>query len=255
MLAATTRLRLLETTQYTFLLRAILYAHQGMRADMAAALADLQLWEGDHPQHTPRVHGLARAWCALLEENRPLAIRELGLALTAEEENPTIFQLTGRYGLHLLLCVLEGTAGQPEYRAITAAPVSRLRWDRQFAVFAGAILDGRAGRGAAAAAAVTEAMRVGAPYSTGSPTGAAPGERGRDRGRLGIPGRLAARLRKVLLRSRCARRGQRLPGPDAPGRRDRRPATRGRRRTYRSRSARPVSPFASTRSCGWWPSG
>lgn len=166
-LAATTRLRLLETTQYTFLLRAILYAHQGRRADMTAALADLQLWEGDHPQHTPRVHGLARAWCALLEENRPLAIRELGLALTAEEENPTIFQLTGRYGLNLLLCVLEGTAGQPEYQAITAAPVSRLRWDRQFAVFAGAILDGRAGRGAAAAAAVTEAMRVGAPYSSG----------------------------------------------------------------------------------------
>jgi DNA-binding CsgD family transcriptional regulator/tetratricopeptide (TPR) repeat protein len=166
-LAATTRLRLLETTQYTFLLRAILYAHQGRRADMAAALADLQLWEGDHPQHAPRVHGLARAWCALLEENRPLAISELALALTAEDENPTIFQLTGRYGLNLLLCVLEGTAGQSEYQAITAAPVSRLRWDRQFAVFAGAVLDGRAGRGAAAAATVTEAMRVGAPYSTG----------------------------------------------------------------------------------------
>jgi DNA-binding CsgD family transcriptional regulator/tetratricopeptide (TPR) repeat protein len=166
-LAATTRLRLLETAQYTFLLRAILCAHQGMRADMTAALADLQLWEGDHPQHTPRVHGLARAFCALLEENRPLAIRELGLALRAEEENPTIFQLTGRYGLNLLLCVLEGTAGQPEYQAVTAAPVSRLRWDRQFAVFAGAILEGRAGRGAAATAAVAEAMRVGEPYSTG----------------------------------------------------------------------------------------
>ena len=166
-LAATTRLGLVETTQYTFLLRAILYAHQGMRAGMAAALADLQLCEGDHPQHAPRVHGLARACCALLEENRPLAIREFGLALTAEEENPTIFQLTGRYGLNLLLCVLEGMAGQPEYQAVIAAPVSRLRWDRQFAVFAGAILDGRAGRGAAAAAAVTEAKRVGAPYSTG----------------------------------------------------------------------------------------
>jgi len=166
-LAATTRLRLLETTQYTFLLRAILHAHQGRRADMTAALADLRLWEGDHPQHTPRVHGLARAWCAALEENRPLVLRELGLALTAEEENPTIFQLTGRYGLHLLLCVLEGTAGQPEYQAITAAPVSRLRWDRQFTLFAGAVLDGRAGRGTAASAAVTEAMRVGAPYPTG----------------------------------------------------------------------------------------
>ena len=172
-LTATTRLRLLETTQYTFLLRALLGAHQGIRADMEAALADLRRWEGDHPQHTPRVHGLARAWCALLEENRPLALRELGLALTAEEQNPTIFQLTGRYGLNLLLRVLDGTAGVPEYQAITEAPVSRLRWDRQFAVFAGAVLAGRAGREAEAAAAVAAAMDVGAPYRPAATWGCA----------------------------------------------------------------------------------
>jgi tetratricopeptide (TPR) repeat protein len=166
-LAATMRLRLLETTRYTLLLRAILSAHQARRADMEAALADLRRWEGDHPQHTPRAHGLARAFCALLEENRPLALRELGLALAAEEQSPTIFQLTGRHGLHLLLQVLEGTAGPPEYQAITAAPVSRLRWDRQFAVFAGAVLAGRAGRDADADAAVAEAMRLGAPYPGG----------------------------------------------------------------------------------------
>jgi tetratricopeptide (TPR) repeat protein len=170
-LAATTRLQLLETTRYTFLLRAILGAHQGRRPDMDAALADLRLWEGDHPQHTPRAHGLARAWCALLEENRPLAQRELGLALAAEEQSPTIFQLTGRYGLNLLLRVLDGTAGESEYQAITAAPVSRLRWDRQFAVLAGAVLAGRAGRDVEATAAVTEAMQVGAPYPTGSHLG------------------------------------------------------------------------------------
>jgi DNA-binding CsgD family transcriptional regulator/tetratricopeptide (TPR) repeat protein len=166
-LAATMRLRLLETTRYTLLLRAILSAHQGRRADMEGALADLHHWEGDHPQHTPRVHGLARACCALLEEDRPLAVRELGLALAAEEQSPTVFQLTGRYGLNLLLRVLEGTAGQPEYQAVTAAPVSRLRWDRQFAVLAGAVLAGRAGRGAEAADSVSEAMRLGAPYPTG----------------------------------------------------------------------------------------
>jgi tetratricopeptide (TPR) repeat protein len=166
-LAATTRLRLLETTRYTLLLRAILGAHQGSRADMDAALGELRRWEGDHPQHAPRVYGLARAWCALLEENRPLALRELGLALTAEERNPTIFQLTGRHGVHLLLRVLDGSAGQQEYQAVTAAPVSRLRWDRQFAVFAGAILAGRAGREAEAEAAVTEAMHLGEPYPTG----------------------------------------------------------------------------------------
>jgi tetratricopeptide (TPR) repeat protein len=166
-LESTTRLGLLETTQYTLLLRAVLGAHRGRRRDMDAALADLRHWEGDHQQHTPRVHGLARAWCALLEENRPLAYRELELALAAEDRGPTIFQLTGRYGLHLLLRVLDGTVDQSGYQAITSAPVSRLRWDRQFALFASAVLSGRDGRDHEAAQAVTEAMRVGAPYATG----------------------------------------------------------------------------------------
>jgi DNA-binding CsgD family transcriptional regulator len=166
-LAATTRLRLLETIRYTLLLRAILTAHQGTRVDMEAALADLRFWEGDHPQHTPRVHGLARAVCALLEENQPLARRELDAGLAAEEQNPTIFQLTGRYGLNLLLRVLDETVRQAEYQSITAAPASRLRWDRQFALFAGAVLAGRAGRGAEATALTREAMEVAAPYPTG----------------------------------------------------------------------------------------
>lgn len=163
-LAATTRMRLIETTQYTLLLLVILRAHQCRRADMDAALAELRRWEGNHPLHTPRVHGLARAWCALLEENRALAMTELESALAAEEQSPTIFQLTGRYGLHLLLRVLDGTAGWPEYRAITQAPVSRLRWDRQFALLARAVLVGREGRASEACEAVAEAGRAGAPY-------------------------------------------------------------------------------------------
>jgi ATP/maltotriose-dependent transcriptional regulator MalT len=166
-LTSTTRLRLLETIRYTLVLRAIMFAHQGRRRDMEATLADLRQWEGDHPQHTPRVHGLARAWCLLLEENRPQARYELELALAAEEQSPTIFQLTGRYGLHLLLRVLDGTAGQAEYDALTAVPVSRLRWDRQFALFARAVLAGRSGQKAEATAAVTEALRTGQPYATG----------------------------------------------------------------------------------------
>ena len=166
-LESTTRLRLLETTRYALLLRAVLGAHQGRRREMEAALVDLRRWEGDEAQHTPRVHGLARAWCALLEENRSRALHELSLALAAEENSPTTFQLTGRYGLHLLLRVLEGTADRVEYQVITAAPVSRLRWDRQFALFASAVLSGRAGRGAEACAALAEAMQVAGPYATG----------------------------------------------------------------------------------------
>ncbi|HEX4833573.1 MAG TPA: AAA family ATPase [Trebonia sp.] len=165
-LTATTRLRLLETTRYTLLLKSILGAHRGRRREMAAALAELRHWEGDHPQHAPRVHGLARAVCALLEEDRALALHELDLAIAAEDSSPSIFALTGRYGLRVLLRVIDGTMGREEYEQVTAAPVSRLRWDRQFALFAGAVLAGRAGQGPSAARAVAEAAAAGAPFPT-----------------------------------------------------------------------------------------
>jgi DNA-binding CsgD family transcriptional regulator len=50
------------------------------------------------------------------------------------------------------------------YDAVTADPASRLRWDRQFALFASAVLAGRAGRGAQATETVAKAVRVGTPY-------------------------------------------------------------------------------------------
>ena len=165
-LESTVRLRLLETTRYALLLRAVLGAHRGRRREMDAAFAELRHQVGDHAQHTPRAHGLARAWCALLEENRGLALEELSLALAAEEKSPTVFLLTGRYGLHLLLRVLSGSTDRAGYEAVVAAPVSRLRWDRQFSLFASAILHGREGRPAEAAEAVAEALHFGAPYAT-----------------------------------------------------------------------------------------
>ncbi len=166
-LQSTMRLRLMETTRYALLLRAILGAHRGRRREMDAAFAELRHWAGDHAQYVPRAHGLARAWCALLEENRPRALHELDLAVAAEERSPTIFQLSGRYGLRLLLRVLGGAADLSEYQATTEPPVSRLRWQWQFALFAGAVLAGRAGRAGEASAAVAEAVQVAAPYPTG----------------------------------------------------------------------------------------
>lgn len=165
-LAFTPRMQLIETTRYTILLRAILGAHRGRRHDMEDALAELHRW-GDHAQHTPRIYGLAQAWCSLLEEKRSQALRELSLACTAEENSPTIFQLTGRYGLRLLLRTLDGRADREEYQATTAAPGSKLRWDRQFALLAHAVLCGRSGQATEAAKTVTEAMQVGAIYDTG----------------------------------------------------------------------------------------
>jgi DNA-binding CsgD family transcriptional regulator len=165
-LAPTMRLRLLETTRYALLLRAILAAHRARRREMDAAFAELRRWDGEHAQHTPRAFGLARAWCSLLEENRPRALRELSHALAAEQKSSTIFQLTGRYGLNLLLRVTDGHAGLAEYESITTARASRLRWDRQFALFADAILAGRAGRAQDAASSVEEAVQLGALYPT-----------------------------------------------------------------------------------------
>ena len=164
--APTMRLRLLETTQYALLLRAVLAAHRARRRDMDAAFAELRRWEGDHAQHAPRAYGLARAWCALLEENRPRALRDLAHALAAEQASSTIFQLTGRYGLNLLLRVLEGEADLAEYDSIAATPASLLRWDRQFALFARAVLAGRAGQTEPAERSVAAAIELAAPYPT-----------------------------------------------------------------------------------------
>jgi DNA-binding CsgD family transcriptional regulator len=163
-LAPTMRLRLLETTRYALLLRAVLAAHRGRRRDMDAAFTELRRWEGDHAQHMPRAHGLARAWCALLEENRPRALRELAQALAAEEKSSTIFHLTGRYGLNLLLRVLDGHADLAEYESVTANPASQLRWDRQFAMFAHAILAGRAGSPEEAERSLASAVQLASPY-------------------------------------------------------------------------------------------
>lgn len=165
-LEPTMRLRLLETTRYALLLRAILAAHRARRRDMDAAFAELRRWDGDHAQHTPRAHGLARAWCALLEENRPRALRELTLALAAEQQSSTIFQLTGRYGLNLMLRVLDGHADFAEFDSTIASPASRLRWDRQFAMFAQAILAGRTGQTGDADRSVAAAIQLAAPYPT-----------------------------------------------------------------------------------------
>jgi DNA-binding CsgD family transcriptional regulator len=165
-LAPTMRLRLLETTRYALLLRAIAAAHRARRRDMDAAFTELRSWDGEHAQHTPRVYGLARAWCALLEENRPRARRELTLALAAEQRSSTIFHLTGRYGLDLLLRVIDGQADLAEHESVTAAPASRLRWDRQFAMFAHAVLAGRAGRPDDAERSMAEAIRLADLYPT-----------------------------------------------------------------------------------------
>lgn len=163
-LAVTTRLKLLEITQLMLVLRTVLAGHRGSRQDIAAALGALHTWQGDVAQYAPRIHGLAKAICALLEEDRPLATRELTEALRAEADNPTTFPLSGRYGLVLLLSALTGDLDWEQYAAVTTSPAATFRWDRVFASFARAVLSGKDGRAEEAAAAVDEAVRTAEPY-------------------------------------------------------------------------------------------
>ncbi|MEU6075483.1 AAA family ATPase [Micromonospora sp. NPDC047074] len=163
--SATSRLRLLETTEYVALLRVVLAAHRGRRRNMEDALTQLEDAHGDQTRNSPRIHGLARTVCALLEENRSRAADEMSQALAADARHPTTVQLIGRYGMHLLLAALRGGTDDADPALTTA--LSPFRWDRQFAIFARAVLAGRAGDEERASAAVAEALRVGQPYPMG----------------------------------------------------------------------------------------
>ncbi len=166
--AASTRLKLVENVHYVLVVRAILAGHRGRRKDMDEALATFRRWEGDaQPLYAPRVYGLARAFCALLEENRDRAVEEQACALRAEDSTPTVYHLGGRYGLDLLLRAVTGAIGAAEFEAVAASPAAGLRWDRMFASFGRAVLAGRAGDAGGAEAAVADAVAAGAPYAMG----------------------------------------------------------------------------------------
>jgi DNA-binding CsgD family transcriptional regulator len=166
--AASSRLKLVENVHYVLVVRAILAGHRGRRKEMDEALATFRRWEGDaQPLYVPRVYGLARAFCALLEENRDRAVEEQAYALRAEDQTPTVYHLGGRYGLNLLLGAVGATITRDEFAAVASSPAAGLRWDRMFAQFGRAVLAGRASEHAAADAAVADALTAGAPYAMG----------------------------------------------------------------------------------------
>lgn len=150
---------------------AICAAHQGRRAAMEVALAESGQWHSPHPREMSLALGLARSICALLEEDRPRARRELTALLVAESSNPTTCQLAGQHGLALLLGVLTGEQGWSEYQRIAGSLPGRLRWNRQFVCLANAVLLGASGQPAAADQAVAEAADVARPYPTAAHLG------------------------------------------------------------------------------------
>jgi DNA-binding CsgD family transcriptional regulator len=162
-LSATTRLKMIETTQLLLLSRAIIGAHQGRRREMNDAIAEFRRWDGDLGRHAPRVHGLARAFCALLEEDRDRAVADLARAQAQGDANISA-HLGGEHGLAPLLGVLAHPDG--DVRPAPARPAAGLRWNRQFALLARAVLAGRAGRADEAADTFAEAVAAAAPYAT-----------------------------------------------------------------------------------------
>jgi DNA-binding CsgD family transcriptional regulator len=163
-LTSVQRLQLVAMERYTRMALATLAAHQGRRAEMDQQLAEFRLIGGTDSQEYPLTVGLARTFCALLEEDGPLARTELDAVLAAQAANPTTFYLAGQHGMHLLLSVLDGTAGWPEYRALIETAPGRMRWNRQFGLLAEAVLHGRDGRIDDAEQAVARSQQLAEPY-------------------------------------------------------------------------------------------
>ncbi|MEU4190548.1 AAA family ATPase [Kribbella sp. NPDC026611] len=155
------RLRMGRSATYFLVTRAMLEAHQGRRAAMEETLAEVANWGGERASYElPISYGLARAFCALLEENRELADSDMAQALAYDAQNPTTFHTSGKNGLGLLLGVLSGRNGWAHFEAVTATAASGMRWNKQFVQLAHAVLLGRDGQVEAANTKVREAMET-----------------------------------------------------------------------------------------------
>ncbi|WP_164540547.1 helix-turn-helix transcriptional regulator [Streptomyces abyssomicinicus] len=147
------------------LAEAVGHAHLGSRPRMLEALERLTPGADGAPGTPALEYGLARAFCALLEERREDAEQDLARALACDAENPAAGDF-GRYGLCLLLGVLTGRAGRGHHTEAVAVSVADTRWNRSFAAMTDAVLLGREGRPAEATAAARTALDAARPYPT-----------------------------------------------------------------------------------------
>jgi len=150
-------------TRLALLVEAVLAAHRAQRQPMERALAEFADRGGDESSLRPLATGVARVFCALLEEDRARARSELAEAVAHGQGGRSL--LTGDHGVFLLLDALSGDLCLDRFRSAAYAPAGRLRWNRQFVLLAQAVLLGRAGRAEEAAAAVAEARDAAAPFA------------------------------------------------------------------------------------------
>ncbi|MFF6998243.1 AAA family ATPase [Streptomyces sp. NPDC008313] len=156
--------RLVTVTHYELMARVVLAAHRGRREEMQSALAEFTRHGGDESGEALLVHGLGRAFCALLEEDREAA--ELDMAHVAAEQGrgQHPFHLDGHHGLGPLLDVLAGRADGERLRKVAATGAGGMRWNRQFVALAEAVLAGRRGDVAGADEAMRRAEAASGPF-------------------------------------------------------------------------------------------
>ncbi|WP_327173808.1 AAA family ATPase [Streptomyces sp. NBC_01335] len=159
-LASTARLCGHSTQRHLLLTSATLAAHRGRRSEMERELERFHRAGGADSLLTPVVLGLCRAFCALMEEDRPAATEELAAAAAWEAAHPSVFHLSGSHGLGPLLDVLAGRADRAALQEHSAAPAAELAWNHQFLLMAEAVLLGRDGRGSEAAAVLATVRRT-----------------------------------------------------------------------------------------------
>jgi DNA-binding CsgD family transcriptional regulator len=160
---AAARLRLTETRLIALALRVCVAAHRGRRERAEQLHAKYRLLGGDDIDHAAAVWGLGLAFSALLEEDRERAWLCLRRAIATEDDRPPHY-LSFNRGPHLLLATLAGTAGRAENDELASSAHGRARWNRQFVMVSRAVLEGREGHAAAAAAAMAEFESLAAPY-------------------------------------------------------------------------------------------
>lgn len=163
-LAIVRRLRLAPAVRYLLMSLASLEAHRGDRRAMEEALDSFAEWEGAGSQEEPLTLGMARAFCALMEEDRDLAREELGAVSALERHNPSTYHLSGTHGVGVLLDVLAGDADRARHEEVAATAVGQMRWNRQFVTLADAVLLGREGQGERAGERIDTALRDAAAY-------------------------------------------------------------------------------------------
>ncbi|MFI6847868.1 AAA family ATPase [Kitasatospora sp. NBC_00085] len=163
-LDATARLHNLAAHRYLLLGSATLAAHRGRGREMERELVRFRQAGGEESFLVPLRYGLCRAVGALLAEDRTRARAELAAGLAWELDHPSVFYLAGRHGLHPLLEVVTGAWTRTEFAPATTAPAAGLAWNRQFLLFAEAVLLGREQRPEDAARTLAEARATAAPF-------------------------------------------------------------------------------------------